>query len=136
MFITKEQINDVLGVQIDAVTLSTAQMMVEAFIGKSENDVSDASDRAILGRATAFQAIYIKDQRIDVLEQVGVTQMDVGATTYRFNEKKFAPYMSMWAVEACKNLSWYGTRSVKTGPANARNAAYADTYNAWRRDYL
>lgn len=135
MFITKEQIKDNLGVDIDAVTLATAQMMIEAYIGKSENDVADASDRATLGRAVAFQAVYIKDQRLDVLEQIGVTQMDIGSTTYQFNDKLFSPYMSPWAVQSCKGLSWYGTRSVKTGPAT-RGGVGMSINEAWRRDYV
>lgn len=116
MFITKESIKDQTGVEVDQATLATAHAMIEAFIGKSDADVMDAGDRAILGRATMFQAVYINGQPLEVLEQVAVKKMTVGSTNTDFDIAMNAPYMSPWAVMTCKRLSWRGTRSVHTGP--------------------
>ena len=115
MFITREQVADITGVQVDQLTLATAQAMVEAFVGKSELDVVDASDKAALAKAVMFQSVYINGQVQDVLEQVAVKQMTVGATNTTFDTSMMAPYLSPWAKMACQGLSWRGTRSVRVG---------------------
>lgn len=130
MFITKEAINTQMGVEVDAVTLSTAQMMIEAWVGKSDADVTDAGDRSTLGRAVAFQAVYINGKASDILEQIAVKKMTVGATNTEFDTSLFSPYMSPWAVMTCQRLSWRGTRSVHTGPIVDRVPVTTD----WRRD--
>lgn len=130
MFTTKEAILDRTGIEIDGPTLATANMMIEAFIGRSESEVTDSEDRAVLGRATTFQAVYIKGQSLDVLEQVAIKKQTVGATNTDFNTDMLAPFMSPWAVMACKNLSWKGTRSVHTGPV----FDHAPAMDTWRRE--
>lgn len=115
MFTTRESIKEVTGVEVDQATLATAQMMIEAFIGRAELDVESSTDRNTLGRAVTFQAIYINGQSLDMLEQVALKASTIGATTTTFNTDMLAPLMSPWAVLTCKNLSWRGTRTVKTG---------------------
>lgn len=115
MFITKEQIKERTGYDIDGTTLALAQMMVEAWIGRAEEEVSEASDMAALGRATAFQAIYIDDSR-ETIEQAGIVTTTANGSTITFDVENMAPHMSPWAVRTCKGLSWYKARCVHTGP--------------------
>lgn len=129
MFITKEAIAEMTGVTVDQPTLATANMMIEAYIGKSESEIYDAGDRSVLGRATAFQAAYINGQSLDILEQVAIKKQTVGATNTDFDTNMMAPYMSPWAVMSCKGLSWMKTKSVHTGPI----FDYAAPMDTWRR---
>lgn len=129
MFTTREAILEITGQTVDGPTLATAQMMVEAFIGKVEADVTDSGDRALLGKAVTFQAVYINGQVNDILEQVAVKSTTLGETTMSMNEDLMAPFMSPWAVLSCRKLSWATTRSVSTGRMFDR--AY---YVPWERD--
>lgn len=130
MFTTKEAILETTGVEVDQPTLATAQMMIEAYVGKSEQDVVDGSDRSLLGMAVTFQAIYINGNRMDILEQVAVKSQVIGETTTSFNLDLLAPFMSPWAAMTCKRLSWAGTRSVYTG----RMTSHPVEIPAWERD--
>lgn len=116
MYTTKEAVKEMTGVTVDQATIATAHMMIEAWIGKSEEEVTDGSDRSVLGRATIFQAVYINGKALDILEQVAMEKMSLGSTVSTFNTDMFAPFMSPWAVLACRRLSWNGSHSVHTGP--------------------
>lgn len=130
MFTTKEAILERTGVEVDGQTLNIAHMMIEAYIGKTEAEIYDAGDRAILGRATMFQAVYVGSLPKTLLEQAAVETTKIGETSIAFNTDMFAPYLSPFAVQICKGLSWKGTRSVHVGPAVDRPAY---TYS-WVRD--
>lgn len=119
MFTTREAVLDITGIEVTQATLATAQMMVEAFIGRTEQDVTDASDIAILGKAVTFQAVYIKDSP-ETWEQAGISSVASNGSTISFDTDKMAPHMSPWAVAACRNLTWRGTYSVHTGPIHDR----------------
>lgn len=116
MFTTKEAVLERTGVTVDQATLSTAQLMIESYIGKNESDVTDAGDSALLGKAVIFQAVYINGQHMDIMEQVALKSTTVGETVISMNTDMLAPFLSPWAVMLCRNLTWMGTRSVHTGP--------------------
>jgi hypothetical protein len=116
MFTTTERISEVTGVFVEKETLYTAQWMIEAYIGKTEAEIDDAGDRALLERALTFQTIYVNGQAIEFLEQVAVKSTTLGESQMVMNLELMAPYMSPFAVLLCKRVSWMGTRSVHTGP--------------------
>lgn len=122
MFISKEEIEAQTGYVISGVTLSTAQLMIEAYVGKDESEVEDASDVAILGRAVLFQAVYMNNSRNDLLEQAAIKQMGTTDSNTVFNTDLFAPFLSPWAMKSCEKLSWRGTRSVHTGAMRQHRA--------------
>lgn len=130
MFTTREAILEKTGVDVDNQTLATAQMMVEAYIGKVEQDITDAGDTALLGRAVTFQAIYINGQVMDILELVAQKSTSIGETTSTFQTELMAPFMSPWAAITCRRLTWMGTRSVHTGPVFDRTRYQ----RVWERD--
>lgn len=115
MFTTREAVLENTGIAVDQTTLAHAQMMIEAYIGRTEQDVIDASDVAILGRAVTFQAIYIKGSP-ETWEQAAVASVASNGSTISFDTDRMAPHMSPWSVAACRNLSWRGSVSVTTGP--------------------
>lgn len=115
MFISKEEIKTTTGYDVDQQTLATAQIMIEAWVGRDEAEVEDASDAAILGRAVLFQAVYMNDSKSDLLEQAAIKQQTTADGGTTFDTAQFSPFMSPWAIKACEKVSWRGTRSVHTG---------------------
>lgn len=116
MFTTKEAVQEITGIEVTPDVLSLAHIMVEAWVGRMEGDVTEGRDVALLGRATAFQAVYIRDSLDVILEQAAVKSITLSESTTAFDLDMFAPYMSPWAILSCKGLSWMSTRSVHTGP--------------------
>lgn len=130
MFISKEEILAHTGIEVTGETLGLAHMMIETWVGRQEADVVEANDLALLGRATMFQAVYIEGSLDVVLEQAAVKSITLSESTTAFDLEMFAPYMSPWAVMACRKLSWTGTRTVHTGPVFDKPNYVA----AWERD--
>lgn len=116
MFTTEQEISNRTGVFVDTQRVMNAQMMVETFIGRVEEDVTDASDRAILATAVTFQAIYLGDNEDMAWEQIAAKQIGQNESVMTFDPTMFAPFMSPWAVKACSRLSWMRSRSISTGP--------------------
>ena len=115
MFISRDQIKNRFGIDIEIGRLELAQAMVEAFVGRVESQIDDGKDMALLGNATAFQAIYLGNNYNTILEQAAVTQVAQGDAVSSFVKEMYAPFMAPMAVLACRNLSWKGTRTIKTG---------------------
>lgn len=115
MFISVADIKDTTGYDVDFNTVRIAQLMIETWVGKAESEVEDASDIETLGRATLFQAVYINGSVTEIMEQAAVKTVSIGESTTSFDTSRFAPYMSPWAIESCKKLSWMGGRTIKTG---------------------
>lgn len=129
MFTTREAVFERTGVEVDQTTLATAQLMIESYIGKSEGDVTDAGDIALLGNAVIFQSVYINGQTLDIMEQVALKSTTIGETSTAMNTDMMAPFLSPWSVMLCRNLTWMGTRSVHTGPVGG--GRFRDT--SWER---
>jgi hypothetical protein len=121
MFISKEQVLSMTNVEVGSELLALAQTMIEAYTGKDEVEIEDAGDLAILGRATAFQAVYIKDNPSSVLGQAALKTITDNTSTTTFLYEEMSPFMSPWSVRVCKKLSWLGSRSVHTGPVFDRS---------------
>lgn len=116
MFTSVEQTLATTGYAVTLDLVNQAQAVIEVFIGKVEADVDSAYDLAILGRATAFQAAYMRDNAERIYEQVAVrsiAQTDGGVTV---NTDMAAPFIAPMAFMAMRNLSWKRSRSVRTGP--------------------
>jgi len=133
MFITEREIEAQTGFALSRHSVNLAQMMVESFIGKVEEDIENASDRALLAQAVTFQAIYMEDQPKDVLVQAAVLLSSQGGNQTQFDGKMFAPFLSPFAVKACQQLSWKKTRSVKTGKVMQSPPKF-DSYYRWTHD--
>jgi len=116
MFTTVDEVQNLTGYAVDGSVLNLANTLVEIYVGRVDEDVTDASDREILGNAVALQAIYIKDNPDDILMQAAIKSSTRSDSIIAFHWEQFSPFMSPWAVKACQRLSWFRSRSVTTGP--------------------
>jgi hypothetical protein len=130
MFTTAARVAEVTGVVVTGNTLATANMMVEAYVGKPESEITNATDLDLLAKATTFQAVYINGQTDDILEQVAIKSTKLGEASLVMNVEMMAPFMSPWAVLTLKHLSWRGTRTVNTGRTFGSNV----TMPVWERN--
>ena len=132
MFTTVDEIKAQAGIDVTQHTLNLAQMMVETYTGKIEEDVDDGSDKALMSQAVMFQAIYMGQSPDNVLETAATTFLSQGGVQSSFDAKLFAPFLSPWAAKSCERLSWNRSRSIHTGRVIQRtpHAAYA----AWTHD--
>lgn len=115
MFISKEQVATMTGYDVDSALLVQAQSIIEAYVGRAEAEVTDASDLFQLGKATAYQAAYMKDDRMKVFEQAAVTQVGQFGQLVSFRQDGASPFVAPLAALACKNLTWRRPRSIRTG---------------------
>lgn len=115
MFTTIEEVKTLTGKDVTQETIIMAQNIVEAFVGRDEIEVNNANDRALLSKATAYQAAYMHEDEAKVFEQMGATQIMQFGQMVTFDSKSASPWMAPLAVMACKRVSWRGMRSLKVG---------------------
>lgn len=116
MLISYEEVFDMTGRDVDLDNIAGAQSLIEIYVGRTEADVDDPRDRALLARAVAFQAAYMQNQESMIYEQAAVKSITVGGTAYSFPEGGTdLLWLSPIAKTACAKLSWTRSRSVKTG---------------------
>lgn len=121
MFITREEITARSGKTVTQANLLLAHTMIETWVGKDEAEITNGADKAILAKATMFQAIYLGENPDTVLLQAGMERLSQNESVINFDKNLFSPYMSPWAVVATKKLSWLGSRSVRTAPITGRS---------------
>lgn len=116
MFTTPEKVTELTGYTVTGDQISQAQAIIESYVGRLEEDITNPSDIGLLERATSFQAAYMVNNWGRTYEQVAVSQMvqNSNMITFKANDKT-APWVAPLAVMACRNLSWTRTRSIKTG---------------------
>lgn len=120
MYTTIENTRKYTGYEVTQETLLRAQGIIEAYTGRLESDVSNVRDTALLGKATAYQAAYMRDNYEQVFEQVALSQTGQSGTLMTFKAgDDAAPFIAPLAVLACKKLSWFRSRSVKTGRSSS-----------------
>jgi hypothetical protein len=129
MFTSVEQTKALTGYDVTLDLVNQAQGILEAFMGKVEAEVESAYDKAILARATAYQAAYMSTNADKVYEQIAirsVAQSDGGAV---MNTEMWAPFVAPMAFIAMRSLSWKRSRSVKTGPVFEGSSRIGWEYN-------
>lgn len=116
MLATTNDVKDITGKVVNNQLLSRAQYVIEAYVGKFEDEVENEKDIEILKRAISYQSAYMLNNEDIVYEQMSVstTGQNDAYTTFKPNDKA-APWIAPMAVMICNKLSFLRTRSVRTG---------------------
>lgn len=116
MFTTIDQVEELTGYAVTQETIIQSQAIIESYVGRVEAEVNNAQDLMILGRATAYQAAYMRDDTDKVFEQMSIASILQYGQQLTFKSGDIvSPWVAPLAVIACKRLSWARSRSVKTG---------------------
>lgn len=100
-----------------------AQLVIEAFTGRSESDIDDSRDLGILKRATIFQTVYMRET-----PDITFTQIKIGAGEGVSFRDEYSPFIAPLAAMATGSLSWLNTRSVRMGKTFQRGGG---SYKDW-----
>ena len=118
MFTTAIEVKTITGKIVDAALVARAQYVVEAYIGKFEDEVTNTKDLEILKRAVAYQSAYMLNNEDIVFEQMAVSTVaqNDAATTFKAGDAA-SPFVAPMAVMICNKLSFMKARSIYTGKA-------------------
>ncbi len=116
MFTTIEQVQELTAKEVSQETIIMAQSIIEAYVGRIEVDVVGPNDRALLGKAVAYQAAYMFGDEARTFEQMAAMQVMQFGQMVTFNNDGTSPWVAPLAVLTCKRLSWKGIRTIYTGP--------------------
>lgn len=116
MLATTNDVKTITGKIVNNQLVTRAQYLIEAYIGKFEDEVLDTKDLEILKRAVSYQSAYMENNEDLVYEQMSVasTGQNDAYTTFRTTDK-ISPYIAPLAVIVCEKLTFFKTRSIKTG---------------------
>lgn len=115
MFTTINEVKELTGYDVSQETIIKAQAIVESYVGRNETEVIKSSDRALMGKACAYQSAYMEGDESKIFEQAAVTQIAQFGQSISMRNDGAAPWVAPLAVIACQRLSWKRMRSVKTG---------------------
>lgn len=115
MFTTVQEVEELTGYAVNQQHVNRAQAIIEAYVGRTEPEVVSAHDKMLLGRATAYQSVYMLENGDTVFEHIGATQIMQFGQMMTFPNDKVTPWVAPLAILACQRLSWKRIRSVKTG---------------------
>lgn len=116
MFTTTNEVKTITGKIVTNQLVERAQYIIEAYVGKFEDEVADTRDLEILKRAVAYQCAYMENNEDLVYEQMAVstTLQNDASTTFKPGDL-VSPFIAPLAVIVCKKLTFLRSRSVKTG---------------------
>lgn len=75
MFTTVDNTKTLTGYDVTVEQVYMAQTIIETFCGRVEAEVTTPNDRALLAKATAYQAAYVSKNYETIFEQVAVTSI-------------------------------------------------------------
>jgi len=120
MFVTVNETMELTGAEVAEEAIPVAQAIIESYVGRVEAEVTNANDLMLLGRATAYQAVYMRENLELVFEQIDVKQQQGFGGMVTFRDNPASPWVAPLAIIACQRLSWKRMRSVKTGSIFAK----------------
>jgi hypothetical protein len=130
MFTTVASVKKYTDRDVSAALIARAQAIIEIYIGKTEVEIDDSRDLAILDKATAYQAVYMQDNEEIVYEQAALATTSQAGEGVVFKGGDFtAPWIAPLAVLACRFLSSRRARSIRTG-----KIFQFGPVTAWRRN--
>ena len=113
--------------------INRAQAIIEMYVGKFEDEITNTKDIELAKRAVSYQAAYMDENEDIVFEQIAastISQNDA-STTFKAGDQ-VSPWIAPLAVMACKKLSFNSSRSITTGKiAPNPTAEFDDYYYEW-----
>lgn len=128
MFATTNDVKNITGKIVNNQLVARAQYVIESYVGKLEDEVTNTRDIELLKRSVAYQCAYMENSEDIVYEQMAVstTGQNDAYTTFRNNDTA-SPWIAPMAVMTCSKLSFVKTRSVHTG-----KMSYDELESDWR----
>ena len=116
MLATTNDVKIITGKSVSAQLVQRAQYVIESYIGKLEVDITNARDIELSKRAVAYQSAYMEGNEDLVFEQMSVstTGQNDAYTTFK-NGDSLSPFISPLSILTCHKLTFFRSRSVKTG---------------------
>ena len=116
MLATTTDVKTITGKIVNNQLVTRAQYLIEAYIGKLETEVTKTKDLQILKRAVSYQSAYMENNEDLIYEQMSVsaTGQNDAYTTFKTGDK-ISPYIAPLAVIICEKLTFFKSRSIKTG---------------------
>ena len=116
MFATINEVKTITGKIVKADLVERAQYVIEAYVGKLEDEVTNVKDLEILKRAVAYQTAYMLNNEDIVFEQMAVstTLQNDASTTFKPGDT-VSPFIAPMSVIICNKLSFMKSRSITTG---------------------
>lgn len=116
MFCTITDVKNITGYDVLAPIITQAQALIETYVGRSEADIDSPRDVELLGKATAYQAAYMRDNFERTYQQVAVSQIiqNNNVITFKAGDET-SPWLAPLAKLACRGLSWRKSRAVQVG---------------------
>ncbi len=114
MFTSVQQTKTITNRDVDLALLNRAQSIIETYVGRVEAEVESPNDKALLAKATAYQAVYMQDNEDITFDQVALRTAGQGESVVSFSNEA-APFIAPLAIMACKHLTFKKARSVRTG---------------------
>lgn len=126
MFTTVDNTKTLTGYDVTVEQVYMAQTIIETFCGRVEAEVTTPNDRALLAKATAYQAAYVSKNYETIFEQVAVTSIASTDGGTVLDIGMASPYLAPLAVFAMRNLSWRKSRSIGLAPMFTKGKRRAD----------
>lgn len=120
MLTTPAEVLALAATEVTVEDIAIAQAIIESYIGRVESDLTDATDKAMVARAVVYQTAYMDDQSVDVFSQIAVRSQTSPDTAVVLDGTMDSPFIAPLAVLALRHLSWFRSRSVKTGPVYSK----------------
>lgn len=128
MFVNDAQVLTVTGKVVTNAQIHIAQGIIEAYCGRTEDEVISPDDFAMVAKAVAYQCAYMINDSDKVFEQVAIVQQAQMDGSVTMDKDMVAPWIAPLAVLTLRNVSWKRSRSVKTGPVFAKASSRGSWY--------
>lgn len=118
MYATIADVEEIVGVTVDAVALTKAQAIIETASGRPSELVTNETDVLWLRKAVAYQCAYMEEDPTAVYEQPNMESVTQGQNKMVFGDK--AVWLAPLAERAIGNVSWRRSRMIQFGAMDYR----------------
>jgi len=116
MLANTNDVKIITGKVVTAQQVQRAQYIIESYVGKLEADITNTRDIELAKRAVSYQCAYMEGNEDLIFEQMAVstTGQNDAYTTFK-NGDSLAPFIAPLAIMVCQKLTFFRSRSIRTG---------------------